>query len=478
MSLRADPELLRVEAAERVSAGRSFPLPTSWIAPLVFVVEFVAIVAISVITGVLYEEIALGHAETVGSLVAVGVATYVDFAIVQACGGAYSLSRLMSEWRQAREVTLVWILVCLFLTGIAFLLKIGTDFSRGATILFFLFGLLFLISSRLYLARYLISARERGAIAEQRTIVLVGEDCADSSSRIDELKQAGYDPIRVISMGRQIDGVVEKIAKATYEDPTIGSIFLILDWQQTERVRRVIRRLSIVPLPIYLLPDGKMDEILRRPMVQIGSLWTAELQRGPLSVAERAVKRTVDVTTAALASVLLLPLGLVVALLIKLDSPGPILFVQTRAGFNNRPFRILKFRTLSTLDDGPVVRQVSRDDVRFTRIGRVLRRTSIDELPQLINVLRGEMSLVGPRPHAAAHNSQYEQLIGNYAFRHHVKPGLTGWAQVNGMRGETNVATMQRRVDLDLWYIDNWSLWLDLKIMARTAALMLRPAAY
>jgi putative colanic acid biosysnthesis UDP-glucose lipid carrier transferase len=173
-----------------------------------------------------------------------------------------------------------------------------------------------------------------------------------------------------------------------------------------------------------------------------------------------------------------LPLGLVVALLIKLDSPGPILFVQTRAGFNNRPFRILKFRTLSTLDDGPVVRQVSRDDVRFTRIGRVLRRTSIDELPQLINVLRGEMSLVGPRPHAAAHNSQYEQLIGNYAFRHHVKPGLTGWAQVNGMRGETNVATMQRRVDLDLWYIDNWSLWLDLKIMARTAALMLRPAAY
>ncbi len=478
MSLRADPEFIHVEAAKRVSVGRSFPFPTSWIGPLVFLVEFAAIVAISVITGVLYEEIALGHAETIGSFVAVGAATYIDFALIQAYGGAYSLSRLMSKWRQAREVTLVWVLVCLFLMGIVFLLKIGTEFSRGATTLFFLFGLLSLVLSRLYLARYLISARERGAIAEQRAIVLVGEDCADSLSRLNELRQAGYDPVRVISIGRQIGDGVEQVARSTYEDPSIGSIFLILDWQQTARVRRVIRRLSIVPLPVYLLPDGKMDEILRRPMVQIGSLWTAELQRGPLSVAERAVKRAVDVTIAALASILLAPLALLVALLIKLDSAGPILFVQTRAGFNNRPFRIFKFRTLYTLEDGPVVRQVSRDDVRLTRIGRFLRRTSIDELPQLVNVLRGEMSLVGPRPHAAAHNSQYEQLIANYAFRHHVKPGLTGWAQVNGMRGETNVATMQSRVDFDLWYIDNWSLWLDLKIMARTAALMLHPAAY
>jgi lipopolysaccharide/colanic/teichoic acid biosynthesis glycosyltransferase len=168
-----------------------------------------------------------------------------------------------------------------------------------------------------------------------------------------------------------------------------------------------------------------------------------------------------------------------VAVLVKLDSPGPVLFVQTRAGFNTRPFRIFKFRTLHTLEDGSIVRQVSRNDSRLTRIGRILRRTSIDELPQLFNVLRGEMSLVGPRPHAAAHNFEYQQVIANYAYRHHVRPGLTGWAQVNGLRGETTVEIMQRRVDLDLWYIDNWSLWLDLKIMVRTVAtVMLQPTAY
>jgi undecaprenyl-phosphate galactose phosphotransferase/putative colanic acid biosynthesis UDP-glucose lipid carrier transferase len=168
-----------------------------------------------------------------------------------------------------------------------------------------------------------------------------------------------------------------------------------------------------------------------------------------------------------------------VAILIKLDSSGPVFFMQTRAGFNSRPFRIFKFRTLHTLEDGSIVRQVSRNDPRLTRVGRVLRKTSIDELPQLFNVLRGEMSLVGPRPHAAAHNTVYEQVVANYAFRHHVRPGLTGWAQVNGLRGETTVETMQRRVDLDLWYIDNWSLWLDIKIIVRTIALLLQqPSAY
>jgi lipopolysaccharide/colanic/teichoic acid biosynthesis glycosyltransferase len=131
------------------------------------------------------------------------------------------------------------------------------------------------------------------------------------------------------------------------------------------------------------------------------------------------------------------------------------------------------------VEDAGEIRQVMRNDARLTRIGRLLRRTSIDELPQLINVLRGEMSLVGPRPHAAAHNSHYERLIADYAFRHHVKPGLSGWAQVNGFRGETDTALMQQRVDFDLWYIDNWSLWLDLKIIVKTLWILLRqPAAY
>jgi lipopolysaccharide/colanic/teichoic acid biosynthesis glycosyltransferase len=152
-----------------------------------------------------------------------------------------------------------------------------------------------------------------------------------------------------------------------------------------------------------------------------------------------------------------------------MDSRGPIIFVQKRNGFGGHAFNIFKFRTMSVLENGPMIHQTTRNDPRVTGLGRWLRRSSIDELPQLFNVLAGQMSLVGPRPHAAAHNSQYEQLIANYAFRHHVKPGITGWAQVNGYRGETSTLDlMQRRVEHDLWYINNWSLALDIRILVQT----------
>ncbi|HZM85902.1 MAG TPA: sugar transferase, partial [Blastocatellia bacterium] len=166
---------------------------------------------------------------------------------------------------------------------------------------------------------------------------------------------------------------------------------------------------------------------------------------------------------------LLAPVMIAVALLIKLDSNGPIIFTQWRSGFNGRLFRIFKFRSMTVLEDGPVVRQATREDHRFTRLGRWLRRTNIDELPQLFNVLRGEMSLVGPRPHAAAHDCEYESLIAAYAFRYQFKPGITGWAQLNGYRGETRtLGLMSKRVELDLWYIKNWSVWLDIKILLGT----------
>jgi exopolysaccharide biosynthesis polyprenyl glycosylphosphotransferase len=169
---------------------------------------------------------------------------------------------------------------------------------------------------------------------------------------------------------------------------------------------------------------------------------------------------------------------LVAALVIKLDSRGPVFFLQKRNGFNGKTFDIFKFRTMHVLEDGPAVKQATRDDPRVTRIGRWLRRSSIDELPQLFNVIRGEMSLVGPRPHATSHNSEYEKLIANYAFRHHVKPGLTGWAQVNGSRGETTqVDQMERRVEYDLWYINNWSPILDLRIVLQTVMVALRQTA-
>jgi undecaprenyl-phosphate galactose phosphotransferase/putative colanic acid biosynthesis UDP-glucose lipid carrier transferase len=189
---------------------------------------------------------------------------------------------------------------------------------------------------------------------------------------------------------------------------------------------------------------------------------------------ELRAKRLVDLTLAAAGVVFFLPLFLITALLIKLDSRGPVLFRQQRNGFNGQPFKIFKFRTMHVLEDGAVIPQAQRNDPRVTRLGHWLRRSSIDELPQLFNVIRGDMSLVGPRPHAASHNSEYAKLIANYAFRHHVKPGLTGWAQVNGYRGETRtVEQMERRIEYDLWYINNWSLLLDLRIILRTMVVAL-----
>ena len=171
-----------------------------------------------------------------------------------------------------------------------------------------------------------------------------------------------------------------------------------------------------------------------------------------------------------LALVILAPLLLTVAVLIKLGSPGTAIFRQMRRGFNGKPFEIWKFRTMTVSENGETVTQATKGDARVTKIGRFLRMTSIDELPQLWNVLRGDMSLVGPRPHALAHDNYYDELISNYIYRHHMKPGLTGWAQVNGFRGETpTIDLMEKRVEYDVWYVSNWSIWLDLKIMARTA---------
>jgi putative colanic acid biosynthesis UDP-glucose lipid carrier transferase len=215
--------------------------------------------------------------------------------------------------------------------------------------------------------------------------------------------------------------------------------------------------------------------MFRRPTRDLGSAVCIELQRGPLSVAERASKRFLDLIGAGLALVALLPLLAVVSLAIKFDSTGPVFFRQKRCGFNGRSFAIYKFRTMFVLEDGPSIIQAESVDSRVTRIGKWLRRTSIDELPQLLNVLDGSMSLVGPRPHAVAHDNQFDKVVRKYALRRRVKPGLTGWAQINGCRGPTPTAeSIERRVEYDLWYIDNWSLRLDLTILLQTPIEVLR----
>ena len=223
-----------------------------------------------------------------------------------------------------------------------------------------------------------------------------------------------------------------------------------------------------------LLPVGALRDLLKQRRVDFGSMVAIEMHRAPLSQFELALKRMVDIVGAGAGLVLLSPLLVGASIAIRLDSPGPILFRQTRHGFNGRPFKIYKFRTMHVLEDGAVIRQATDNDPRVTRVGRFLRRYSIDELPQMLNVLSGEMSIIGPRPHASAHDEHFSAILEKYTFRHHVKGGMTGWAQINGARGETGTPEkMQRRVDLDIWYINHWSPWLDFYIMLKTARIVL-----
>ena len=196
---------------------------------------------------------------------------------------------------------------------------------------------------------------------------------------------------------------------------------------------------------------------------------TIQVVQPPLSAFDRVAKRAFDICIAGLGLLVLSPLFLTVSLAIRLDSRGPVLFRQTRHGYNNETIKVLKFRSMTTTEDGHHFKQAVRNDPRITRMGRILRRTNIDELPQLVNVLLGEMSIVGPRPHPVALNEAFAERISPLSRRHKVKPGITGWAQVNGFRGETDtLEKMQRRVAYDLYYIDNWSFVFDIKIILMT----------
>jgi len=249
----------------------------------------------------------------------------------------------------------------------------------------------------------------------------------------------------------------------------IDQIYISLPMASQPRILALLDGLRDTTSSIYFVPDifiteliqGRMDAVLGLPIVAVCET--------PFTGVDGVVKRTSDIVLSLLILTLVSPLLLVIALGVKLTSPGPVIFRQRRYGLDGKEIIVYKFRTMTVDEDGAVVRQASRSDTRVTRFGAFLRRTSMDELPQFVNVLEGRMSIVGPRPHAVAHNEMYRKLIKGYMLRHKVKPGITGWAQVNGLRGETEtLEKMKARIDFDLDYLRNWSLRLDLYIIAKT----------
>jgi putative colanic acid biosynthesis UDP-glucose lipid carrier transferase len=383
---------------------------------------------------------------------------------------------------QVSKVTALWLSVVGLLGIGALSLQLQTMPPTDAIIAFGLAGLLGLLGHRIFWRRFIEHAFASGNFRTRKVVLIYQDDPLSDPGELSELRlrQCGFQVERRLPIGSLGDeaavrqGIEEAIALS--HGPDIEELVIAADAQHWHYLKPHVQRLRQLPLPVSLIPrGGVLADLVRRPSYVVGSSVLVELQCAPLRFHERCLKRALDVTCAATALTVLSPLLMVVAALIKLDSPGPLLFRQTRLGFNGRPFRIWKFRTMTVLEDGTAIQQAAPGDERVTSFGRWLRRTSIDELPQLFNVLKGDMSIVGPRPHAVAHDDQYGQLIADYAFRRKMKPGLTGWAQVNGYRGATpKVDLMDRRVRLDIRYIENWSIWLDIGIIARTFVELVR----
>jgi putative colanic acid biosynthesis UDP-glucose lipid carrier transferase len=254
-------------------------------------------------------------------------------------------------------------------------------------------------------------------------------------------------------------------------------VYVALPMRGDARIAALLAGLSDSTTSVYFVPDLNVADVLQGRIDQVGGIPVLGIWETPYFGTNAILKRAFDVAAASAAVLLLGPLMAAIAVAVKLSSPGPVLFRQRRYGFGGDEITIYKFRSMTVLEDGAQVTQATRHDQRITPVGRVLRRLSLDELPQFVNVLQGRMSIVGPRPHAVAHNEQYRQLISGYMHRHKIKPGITGWAQINGLRGETDtLEKMRARVEYDLEYVRNWSVWLDLRIVLRTAGLVLHDA--
>jgi Undecaprenyl-phosphate glucose phosphotransferase len=397
--------------------------------------------------------------------------------------GYYDFESAAKPTVEIVEVLVSWCTTGLMLAFFAFLLKIGQSFSRGSFLVFLAGAPAGLLAER-KIAKYLIArAAERGVIGRRNMVLLGDRPELDSLGPRDLLAFFGAGEVNRFQLSTDSDPLIQKSSDAKTLDlvanfirrNNTAEILLALPWSDVARIESIRDQIKMLPVSAKLLPDTQIRTLTNYASSAHQRIVSLEIQRAPLSVIERVVKRAIDLSIGMLALIFFIPIMALTALAIKFDGEGPIFFLQNRKGFNGRQFVMFKFRTMTVQENGDVITQATRNDPRVTRIGKLLRAASIDELPQLLNVLQGEMSLVGPRPHALAHDNYFENLLQDYAFRHHVKPGMTGWAQVNGLRGATpSVDLIARRVKMDLWYINNWSLWLDIQILMKTLFEVLR----
>jgi polysaccharide biosynthesis protein PslA len=372
--------------------------------------------------------------------------------------------------------------------AIAFALKMSSSFSRVWLMSWFFSSAALLSVGRFYIGYHIAQLARRGRFANRTVIVGTGSQADKLAKHLtdydaERTRILGFIADEPPSVGQKLHkyrilGGLEELVRMVRNDE-VDQAYIALPWNEVERLRKVTHRLAMTPVAIRLSPDLAGFEFPDRRFTEVAGLPMLPLFDRPISGWSQLTKAIEDRILAVVFLIMFSAVLVLAAIAVRLTSSGPILFKQKRYGFNNQLIEVWKFRTMyHNASDYEADRLATKDDARVTPVGRFLRRTSLDELPQLFNVLRGDMSIVGPRPHALAAKAGgqlYYDVVDQYAARHNVKPGITGWAQVNGWRGETStVDDIQGRVEHDLYYIDNWSIWLDLIIIAKTMIVLFR----
>ncbi|MFV8782793.1 undecaprenyl-phosphate glucose phosphotransferase [Microbulbifer sp. SA54] len=408
-----------------------------------------------------------------------GLLAAISFAFVAESVELYRSWRGETYFRILGTVTLAWAVVCIILLILGYAAAAEGAYDRVAIVCWFFVTLLGLAFWRFCLRQLLFILRQKGH--NTRSCVILG--CTDAGYKLAGdlrlnpqlgIKVEGFyevsgfnDTSRIANQFSLLGDVSDAIKRARSGD--LDLVFIALPMRAEDIISDILDEFSDTTATVHILPNFFVAKMLHARWHQVGSSSLLSVFDTPIQGFDSWLKRVEDLVIASTILILISPLMVLIALAVKFTSAGPVIFKQRRYGLDGRTIYVWKFRTMKTMDDGDRVVQATPDDKRITPLGRFLRRTSLDELPQFFNVLQGSMSIVGPRPHAVAHNEEYRRLVSGYMLRHKVKPGITGLAQINGFRGETDTLDkMSRRVEQDLEYIRRWSILLDLRIVFLT----------
>jgi putative colanic acid biosynthesis UDP-glucose lipid carrier transferase len=378
------------------------------------------------------------------------------------------------------ELIIVFGIVGMCLTAVGFLTKTSANYSRAAVTIWGMLAFSFLVLQRLFAREMLRIMRAKGRNTRSLAIAGSGPSAVGIARQVIDAEWAGllvtgfYETTAAVGSkplaghDLEVKGDLHELVRLARAGE-IDYIYVALPTKDEDRVMWLVNLLADTTASVYVVPDVFIFQLKQARWTSIGGMPIVSIYESPFDGINGWLKRVEDVVLSILILILMAGPMLVIGLITRFTSNGPALFKQRRYGLNGKVVEVWKFRSMRVTEDGDTIMQAQKQDPRITPFGAFLRRTSLDELPQFFNVLKGDMSVVGPRPHAVAHNEQYRGLIPGYMLRHKVKPGITGWAQVNGWRGETDtLEKMAKRVEFDLEYMRNWSLWLDIKIVVLT----------